>query len=329
MTSFKVMTWNLENLYEPGTKYGPHTQAEYDEKLATLASLIRFLDPDVLAVQEVGSPVALQDLVNLLQGCYPALQLSAFPDGRGIRVGFLSKFPIDETEEIFDFSDEGLPQVPGLDSQGEFKEIKQLGRGALRIQISLRSDFPISLITAHLKSKLLTYPSPPARPRYSPKDENERARVAGIALLRRTAEAVTVRVKANALLEHNAQTALIMLGDLNDVPEAATTQILQGPTGSEIGTRGFNQPDKGDDTRMFNLAPLIPESRRYSRIHNGSKELIDHILVSQELLPGHPRRVPGVDSFVDDPLPSVTDDPVERRGKPGSDHSPVIATFEI
>jgi|SRR5215216_439128 len=329
MTSFKVMTWNLENLYEPGTKYGPPTVEEYQEKLNSLAVLVTFLNPDVLAVQEVGSPEAFQDLVNLLEGFYPHLILSMHPDPRGIRVGFLSKFTINEKEEIPDFLAAGLPQVPGLDSQGNLDEITKMGRGALRIQISPKPDFPIDLITSHLKSKLLTYPSPPDHPRYTPRDENERARVAGIALLRRTAEAVTIRVKANELLEHNAERALIVLGDMNDVPEAATTQMLQGPSGSEIGTRGFNQPDKGDDTRLFNLAPLIPANRRYSRIHNGNKELIDHILVSQELLPGHPRRVPGVDSYVDDNLPSVSDDPTERRGKPGSDHSPVIATFEL
>lgn len=66
MTSFKVMTWNLENLYGPGTKYGPPTVEEYQEKLNSLAVLITFLNPDVLAVQEVGSPEAFQDLVSLL-----------------------------------------------------------------------------------------------------------------------------------------------------------------------------------------------------------------------------------------------------------------------
>ncbi len=329
MASFKVMTWNLENLYPPGTRYGPPSVEEYQQKLDSLAVLITFLDPDVLAVQEVGSAEALQDLVDLLEGRYPNSILSTHPDGRGIRVGFLSKFSIDEIEEIPDFLAAGLPQVPGLDSHGNLVEITKMGRGALRIQIRPTEDFPVNLITAHLKSKLLTYPSPTDHPRYTPHDENERARVAAIALLRRAAEAVTVRVKANEILEHNAERALIILGDMNDVPDAATTQMLQGPSGSEIGTRGFNQPDKGDDTRLFNLAPLIPTNRRYSRIHNGNKELIDHILVSQELLPGHPRRVPGVDSYVDDNLPSVSDDPTERRGKPGSDHSPVIATFEI
>jgi endonuclease/exonuclease/phosphatase family metal-dependent hydrolase len=329
MTAFKVMTWNVENLYEPGTEYGPDTVEEYQQKLKSLTDLILFLDPDVLAVQEVGSPVAFQDFIDAMPGCYPDCRLSSHPDPRGIRVGFLSKFPILGADEIVEFPEAGIPSVPGLASDGSLKDISEMGRGALAIQIQPKPEFSMHLITAHLKSKLLTYPSPPDHPRYNPKDENERARVAGIALLRRTAEAVAVRVQANKILEHDASNALIVLGDMNDVTEAATTQILQGPSGSEIGTRGFNQPDKGDDTRLFNLAPLIPEDRRYSRIENGHKELIDHILVSQEMLPGTPRRVPGVDSYVDDPLPSVTNNPTERRGKPGSDHAPVMATFEI
>ncbi len=329
MMVFKVMTWNLENLFEPGTEFGPDTQDKYQQKLAALAEVILGLDPDVLAAQEVGSPAAFHELVNLLQGRYPDLRLSAHPDSRGIRVGFLSKFTIDETEEILAFPQEGLPKVPGLDQLGNLIDVTSLGRGALRIQVSPRPEIPVNFITAHLKSKLLTYPSATGRPRYSPRDENERARVAGVALLKRTAEAVTLRVNANELLEQNTQKALILLGDMNDVPDAATTQILQGPGGSEIGTRGFNQPDKGDDTRLFNLASLIPPERRYSRIYNGAKELIDHILVSQEVLPGHPRKVPVVDSFVDHSLPSIGDDPTERRGEPGSDHSPIIATFDI
>jgi endonuclease/exonuclease/phosphatase family metal-dependent hydrolase len=329
MTSFKVMTWNLENLFEPGTDVGPDTQEQYEQKLNSLAVVILDLDPDVLAVQEVGSLVAFNDLVGLLQARYPHLRLSAHPDPRGIRVGFLSKLVIEEMEEILVFPAAGLPKVAGLDQQGNLIDVTSLGRGALRIQVSPNPGFPINFITAHLKSKLLTYPSATGRPRFSPRNENERARVAGIALLKRTAEAVALRVKANELLEDNVQKALIVLGDMNDVTDAATTQILQGPGGSEIGTRGFNRQDQGDDTRLFNLAPLLPEEKRYSRIHNGTKELIDHIFVSQELLPGQPRNVPVVDSRVDDNLPSIGDDPNARRGKPSSDHAPIIASFEI
>lgn len=39
---------------------------------------------------------------------------------------------------------------------------------------------------------------------------------------------------------------VIVLGDMNDVPEAATSQMLVGPTGSEKGTLGFDRRDPGD-----------------------------------------------------------------------------------
>lgn len=52
----------------------------------------------------------------------------------------------------------------------------------------------------------------------------------------------------------------MVLGDLSDVPEAATTQILHGPPGSEIGTAGLDRPDLGDARRLWNLAPRIPRS---------------------------------------------------------------------
>jgi hypothetical protein len=76
----------------------------------------------------------------------------------------------------------------------------------------------------------------------------------------------------------------MVLDDLNDEVEAATTQIRNGPTGSEIGTGGFNQPDHGDRQRQWNLAPRIPEAQRFSRIYRGRKELIDHIFVSHALV---------------------------------------------
>lgn len=326
MATFKVMTWNLENLFRPDPSQ-PDSVGDYERKLESLAQVILRLDADAIAVQEVGSPEAFDDLVNQLEGRYPHQQLSNFPDSRGIRVGFLSKLPIEDLEDIVDFPSEGLASVPGIDGDGNLTEVTRLGRGALRIVVSPSTQMKVNLIATHLKSKLLTFPGG----RFSTNDENKRARVAGIALLKRTAEAVALRVKANELLVGNRSNALILLGDLNDVALAATSQILQGPGGSEIGTRSFDIPDKKDDTRLFNLAPLIPELRRFSRVFEGRGELIDHILVSQELLPGKPPRLPIVDSHVDllGTLPSIDGSPGERQGKAGSDHAPITATFEL
>jgi len=326
MASFKVMTWNLENLFQP-SESNAQTVQKYQEKLDTLAEVILRLEADIIGVQEVGSPEAFEDLLAKLNGQYPHAKLSTEPDTRGIRVGFLSKLPIESSENIVNFPQNGLASVPGLDNEGNPIEVTRLSRGALSISVTVPSGLKVNLITTHWKSKLLTFPGG----NFTTSDEDERTRVAGIALLKRTAEAVAIRVKANELLVGNQDQGLIVLGDLNDVTEAATTQILQGPRGSEIGTRGFLSPDKGDDARLFNLAPLIPAERRFSRVFQGNGELIDHIFVSQELLPGEPPLVPEVDSHIDvlGSLPSISEQPSERQGKPGSDHAPVTAIFEL
>jgi len=109
----------------------------------------------------------------------------------------------------------------------------------------------------------------------------------------------------------------MVVGDLNDEPQAATTQILLGPPGSELGTPGADRPDKGDAARLWNLAPRLPEGERYSRIYHGHGELIDHLLVSQALL----GRTAEVHTLHPGTLPSITDDPGARRNATASDHA--------
>jgi endonuclease/exonuclease/phosphatase family metal-dependent hydrolase len=132
-----------------------------------------------------------------------------------------------------------------------------------------------------------------------------------------------VRAAATDLLTDHPQRAIVVLGDLNDEVEAATTQIRNGPTGSEIGTGSFNQPDHGDRQRLWNLAPRIPAEQRFSRIYRGRKELIDHIFVSHVLVGKITQDHVTTDAA--GPTPSIDDDPTQRRGAPGSDHRPVLA----
>ena len=156
-----------------------------------------------------------------------------------------------------------------------------MGRGAVAITVMSDAGDPVQLVTTHLKSKLLTFP----HGRFEPRDEDERARFAAYALYRRAAEATTLRVWVTAALMNDGQNRrLILTGDLNDTMQAATTQLLLGLPGSEIGTASFDRPDKGDSRRLWNLAPLMPEGKNYSRIFEGRKELIDHILVSAALV---------------------------------------------
>jgi endonuclease/exonuclease/phosphatase family metal-dependent hydrolase len=135
-----------------------------------------------------------------------------------------------------------------------------------------------------------------------------------------------VRSAANSRLDgHGQDRALIVLGDMNDTPDAATSQIINGPGGSELGTAGADRPDKGDAARLWNLAPLLPPDEQYSRIYQGHGELIDQILVNHRL---H-QHVTEMHSLVNRQLPSIGDDPSPRRNATHSDHAPVYARFDI
>lgn len=309
-----IGTWNLENLFRPGGDAGPSSDDAYHAKLAALVTTITELAPDVLAVQEVGEPDALADLVKRLDGTWHSELAS--PDGRGIRVGVLSRLPLTDVEQVVEFP-EGLRPIQIDDTDTTMHKV---GRPALRVRVATLGT-TIDLVSCHLKSKLLTFPGG----RFNPEDEDERARFAVYALHRRAAEAAAVRAYATALLAgQGQQRALIVAGDLNDEPQAATTQLLHGPPGSEIGTPGFAQPDKGDGARLWNLAPLIPETERFSRVYKGRRELIDHLLVSRALVTAVETVTTGE---VD--VPSITDQPNEIRDEPGSDHRPVMARLAL
>ncbi|TLS42510.1 endonuclease [Streptomyces montanus] len=308
-------TWNLENLYRPDGEFGPKTEAEYEAKLTSLASTISALDPTLLGVQEVGDPEALEDLAKKLDGDWH-VALSEHPDGRGIRVGFLSRDVVPRVLADTNTFPAPLRPVQG-DDEGE--PVSASGRGFLAVEIATRA-MTLKVAVCHLKSKLLTYPGG----RFNPRDEGERARYGAYALYRRAAEATALRALADQLLDGDGRDRdVAVLGDLNDEAGAATTQILLGPPGSEIDRPGFKIKDKGDRFRLWNVAPLIPAEQRFSRIHEGRPELIDHILTSHRLVHRVTAAGTGLPDTKAPDLPSVGPEPGKRRGKPASDHAPV------
>ena len=318
-----IGTWNLENLFSPGSPFGPTDATTFARKISLLASTITAADLDVLAVEEVGDPAAFDALIEALGAGWSGVLSTHFDADHAIRVGFLSRLPIEDTTEHTAIP-AALQSTPTSD---DGTPLTTMGRGALRIRVTV-GGHPLDLLVGHLKSKLLSFPGRvPGTTSFSPRNEAQRARFAAYALNRRAAEAVAMRGVADELLDGEGATRfLAVLGDLNDEARAATTQMLQGPPGSEIGTRGEKSPDKGDAWRLLNLAPLIPEDRRFSRIFEGRAELIDHIFVSTALR----ARVTRADTVTGaTALPSITPDAAARKEAPVSDHAMVVATLDL
>ena len=314
-----VTTWNVQNLFPAGSTDGPDTQQAYDAKLDVSAATIQALAPDVLALQEIGEPACLDDLLTRVGGTWHT-ELSTHPDPRQIRVGFASRLPITALANVTTFV-LGLTPIQSDDAGGT---ATAPSRGILQVTVDVPGLGAVHLVTAHLKSKLLTFPGG----RFQPADEDERARFGAYALYKRTAEASTLRSHLTGLLADAGRTTpAVVLGDLNDDPQAATTQILLGPPGSEIGTRGETIPDQGDASRLFNLAPKLPAPQQYSRIYRGRRELIDHILISRALLDSILNVQSGTGLASGPELRSLGDDPTITSTAAGSDHAPITARF--
>jgi endonuclease/exonuclease/phosphatase family metal-dependent hydrolase len=326
MVAFRLMTWNVQNLLPVGSTDGPPTQAAMDAKLASLAAVIDAQQPDVLALQEVGPAEVLEPLQQRLAHQLPHAEVSAHDDHRHIRVAFLSRLPLRDPVHAHGFP-AGLAAVqvgdPPAGATAPLPTQAHMGRGALQVTVTADGQ-DVTVITAHLKSKLLTFPGN----RHSTRDEHERARFGAYALGLRAAEAVTLRAHLTTVL-HGAGTTLpvLLAGDLNDGVDAATTQLLQGPPGSELETGGFAQPDQGDGQRMWNLALRIPAEQRFTRVFRGRRELIDHVFASRVLLSPLPEVTTATAGA--GALHSVTENPRTEVGKPGSDHAAVIATFQL
>jgi len=337
---FSVMTWNLENFERPAANAEQAVKDRYARKLQQISELITRAEPDLVGVQEV-----LADQKNLTPPVFDDLRaalgpewngcLSQRPDPRGIRVGWLARGQLSDPTDVAVYPQQ-VPATTIDDDGNQITAITAAKRGALAVSYTRGDGLTVHALTAHLKSKLLSFPGrDPHHPQFDTRDEAVRARFGLYALNQRAAEAVTVRAWAtDQLQEHGQERHVLVCGDLNDTPQAATTQILLGRPGSQLGTGGFNQPDWGDGNRLWNLAPKMPAgdpvtgegAANWSRINNGVKELIDQILVSHLLV----HALESTESLPLEGIKSVTADPASLADlEAPSDHRPVIARFNL
>ncbi|MEM9151522.1 MAG: endonuclease/exonuclease/phosphatase family protein [Cyanobacteria bacterium P01_F01_bin.3] len=313
-----ITTWNVQN-FSKGSK-------AFEEKLDFLANTLEALGSDVVALQEILDPEALQAIADRLS--FHAF--AASPDGRGNRVAFLTREPpVEPPQDIIEWQLPPGEVVRRFSRDGEAAIEPNLPRPAQQITVS-HGDKKITLLNVHMKSKLLTF----GRSRFSTSDETLRVQTAYFGLKRRAAESTTLREISTQLLAAEKNT--ILLGDFNDGPQAATTEALYGPPGSQPrgpddSTRAFGafqRKDKGDTQRLFNITNLVPAEIRWTREHKGKKEMLDYILVSEGLMPRDRdglRQVPKMSILNEDVPNLVSSNP--NVGGIVPDHAPVTATF--
>ena len=289
--SFYIATANLLNFANPGRIYYDNAPA-YDEtsyrrKLKGLTTLLSHAKADILAVQEVWDQRALEELAiglgfkadDVFAPLISNNLNSPLTKGLGAQktpsVGLISRFERFESRLLEDMAPEALFEIPDMGLYRKFN------RPPLLVRYNVHGQ-SISVLTAHLKSKRA----------YHLRDENGQAledindpRIRVRAKLRslcmRAAEAVSIRM---TLLEHMHHTRepVILLGDMNDVTDSVTTQLM-----AETGEVNY---DKGmRDVALFDAARIQKQygwmrEVAYTHIHQGVPEIIDQMFVSEEFL---------------------------------------------
>jgi endonuclease/exonuclease/phosphatase family metal-dependent hydrolase len=244
--SFTVATYNLE-FYIDSAVLG--VQPKSAEARRIIRENILALNPDVIALQEIGSPSALEELRVSLRSDGLDFAYSERVTGwdKNLHVAFLSKIPITgrqhHTNESFLL-------------QGRRFHV---GRGFGQIEVAVTRDFRVTLMTAHLKSKR----------QLAEADEE----------LLREEEAALFRQRIDAFFRQTPGGRLVVLGDFNDGISSRTLKTIIGKGRTKLVDccPAERNGDSVDGTRRILWTHYYAKEEIYSRI--------DYILISPALVP--------------------------------------------
>src|SRR5262245_6865640 len=136
----RIATYNLENYLENpiGTRPAKSVEAK-----AEICENIRTLRPDIIAVQEIGSRSALEELQRMLKSQGVEFKDQEFVEGAdpAIRIAVLSRYSI--------IARRSHPQESFLLRGRRFR----VSRGFVEVQIKVNESYTFILVSAHLKSR--------------------------------------------------------------------------------------------------------------------------------------------------------------------------------
>jgi endonuclease/exonuclease/phosphatase family metal-dependent hydrolase len=280
--TFRVATYNVENYLDQPTE--TRHFAKSSEAKAKVRESIKAMNPDVLALEEMGTTNALMELRASLKADgldFPFWEHVSGAD-TNIHVAVLSKFPIIERHPHT--NDEFL-----LDGK-RFR----VSRGFAEVEIQAATNFTFTLIAAHLKS------------RRSVPDADEAEE--------RLAEAKVLRGIIDEHFKANPNAKMIVLGDFNDTRDSDSTKEI-------IGRGKFKLTDTRPAERDGDNAPAPPpyfEPRNMAWTYfygaDDTYTRIDYILLSP--------------AMARDWVKAGTYIPMIPNWGNGSDHRPIVATFE-
>ena len=260
-THLKIATYNIENLFDlkknghEYNEYIPNTKSNWNRrnykiKLNNLSRVIKEIDADILALQEIESLQALKDLRYTLKekGLYYQYYKIADKKSTTTKVAILSKIPFTYTKEL------------SVNPTYRYRNI-------LETKFKIDSQ-DLYLFVNHWKSK-----SGP-----------ESMRIVSAKKLRSRVKEIGEDKNIILLGDFNSD-----YEEYKKFKRKRKHNDTGGKTGINHVLHTKNQTTKAKKVKyeknsLYNLWYDINEEDRYTYIYRGKKEALDNILVSQSLL---------------------------------------------
>lgn len=318
----RIASFNMENLgrARDGT-------IALDERIAALRPVLHRLRADILCLQEVdgqkpdgGGPRRLRALDDMLAATdYAAFaRCSTLAPGGGVRdihnLVLLSRWPLAACSEVHHAI--VPPPMLSLPSESEPRRIVW-NRPVLHARILLPGGIPLHVINAHWRAPLASaLPQQKAGP-FSWASTAGWAQGGYCTAVERAGQALETRLLVDRLFDAEADAMICIAGDLNATLDEMPLRLLLA---TEEDTGNGHLAGRA----LTALERSLPESIRYTVIHHGRPQMLDHILVSRTLL--------GFYDHLEIHNEALADEVVGYAGieqSPASFHAPVVAEFEL
>jgi len=322
----RIATFNLMTLDDRrGLKPG------LDERIPILRPQLVRLDADILCLQEVygqherGKKIRLAALNRLLECTpYEGYKRVTTTDPATGEVSerhnlvILSRYEIlEHAQYLHEYAPSPCyKKVTALPEEGDAMPITWQ-RPILHAKVELPNGMVVDVINLHLKSRRPTNIQGHRLPDRSWKTASAWAEGVFISSMKRIGQALETRILIGRLFDEDPYSLIAVCGDFNEELDEVSIEAIRG----DVENTG------NMDLAMRVMVPTernVPEPARYSFLHNGKGKMLDHILVSRNLL-AYFRGTEVHNELLHDTSTLYA----ERLFYPESDHAPVIAHFEL
>jgi endonuclease/exonuclease/phosphatase family metal-dependent hydrolase len=329
MSQVRIATFNVENFDEVPTDESPSLEIRVD----VMKPQIKRLRADLVCFQEVhgqerpGQPRALLALQELLAGTNleTADIRSTKPQGDAVydkrNLVVASLLPVQSHAQYMnDFVDKPMYRKLTAEPAEEAKAIG-VERPILHVTVDLPDGQPLHVINLHLKSKIPTTVNGQKEDSYTWKTPAGWAEGYFISDMKRMSQALEVRRLVDRIMDDaeaaGTEARIVVAGDFNAEPDEVPVQAIRGDI-ENTGNGALAQ------RVLVPIEQTIPEPSRYTLFHHGKGELLDHMLVTRNLL-AHYRGAEIHNEILHDESAAFAMD----TKFPESDHAPMIATFDF